>query len=267
MRNPAAAGTELLRSTLIPGMLAAVDLNRHHFEKFDLVEVGSVCSRPTPHRARPATASANDGTWLWPWSRRGRKSTHEDELLRRLKTDLTTWLYQTLKYPLRFVPAEPSYPWEHEAKTAAIEFDGKPLGRITVLPAATKRRIDEHLAAWSIALAEVDLSAVLSLRPLHRKLVPVPVHPQIDLDFSLLAASSHRYTELEKTLAGYSHALLRRFAFVDSYEGGSVPAGKRSFTFRATIGDASRTLTEEDIQGFRADFLAFIEKNGLTLRT
>ncbi|HOW73378.1 MAG TPA: phenylalanine--tRNA ligase subunit beta [Phycisphaerae bacterium] len=266
LRNPAAAGTERLRTTLIPGMLAAVDLNRHHFEKFDLVEVGSVFS------AKAAEGKAGDAErerrhMALALVAPGRKSTHEDELLRRLKTDLTTWLYQTLKYPLRFVPAEPSYPWEHEAKTAAVEFDGKPLGRITVLPAATKRRIDEHLAAWSIALAEVDLSAVLSLRPLHRRLVPVPVHPQIDLDFSLLAASGCRYPELEKTLAGYSHALLRRFAFVDSYEGGSVPAGKRSFTFRATIGDAARTLTEEDIQGFRADFLGFIEKNGLALRT
>jgi len=46
-----------------------------------------------------------------------------------------------------------------------------------------------------------------------------------------------------------------------------VPQGKRSLTFRATIGDPSRTLTEQDIQDFRASFLECVKRHNLALRT
>ena len=83
----------------------------------------------------------------------------------------------------------------------------------------------------------------------------------------MLAPASRQYLAIEESLKGYDHPLLRRLAFVGSYEGGAVPAGQRSFTFRATLGDASRTLLESDIQQFRQEFIAFLGKLGLTLRT
>ena len=79
--------------------------------------------------------------------------------------------------------------------------------------------------------------------------------------------AQRRNADIERALAGYDHPLLRRLAFVDSYEGGSVPTGQRSFTFRATIADAARTLTDEDVQDFRASFIAFLEQQQLVLRT
>ena len=83
----------------------------------------------------------------------------------------------------------------------------------------------------------------------------------------MLARSARRYDEIEHALRTYDHPLLRRLAFVDSYEGGSVPQGMRSFTFRATIGDPSRTLTEQDIQDFRSTFLEWMKNQDLALRT
>jgi len=269
LRNPVAAGTEQLRTTLIPGMLAAVDLNRHHFEKFELLEIASVFF--------PDTDSAqSSGAMNGRRERRhlslalvapGRKAVHEDALLGRLKTDLETWCCQALGSSLRFGAAEPLAPWEHGVKTARVHLDQCCLGRITVVPAAAKRRIDEHLLAWSIALAEIDLSALNDRRPPYRRLAPVPVYPQIELDFSVLVDRRARYADVEDTLAHYRHPLLRRLSFADSYEGGSVPAGKRSLTFRARIGNPSRTLTEEDIQGFRSAFIGFLEEHELKLRT
>ena len=197
----------------------------------------------------------------------GRKAAHEDELFRRLKTDLETWARQILNASLRYGVASTIAPWEHEVKTAAVYLDDLEIGRLSILPAAIKRRIDEHLAAWSIALAEIDLSGLFGRRFTHRKLVPVPVYPQTDVDFSVLADARDRYTEIEKSLGRFDHPLLRRLSFVDSYEGGSVPPGKRSFTFRVTIGDPDRTLTDDDIQRFRAGFIEYLHQSRLVLRT
>lgn len=261
LRNPVAAGAERLRTTLVPGLLAAVDLNRHHFDRFELLEIGSAFFADGQGDADREHRHLGLAL-VMP----GRKPTHEDELLRRLKTDLETWARQTLCATLLFAAASPQAPWEHPAKTAAVTSDGRSIGRLTVLPAAVKRGIDEHLAAWSIALAEIDLSAVVDRPIAHRKLVPVPVYPQIDLDFSVLTDAARRYEDLSRSLAKFDHDLLRRLAFVDSYEGGSVPAGQRSLTFRATIGHDARTLAEDDIQGFRAAFIRFLEQDQLRLR-
>ena len=271
LRNPAAAGSEQLRTTLMPGLLAAIDRNRLHTDLFELIEIGSAFFPVADEKG----ASAGDGrreqrhlalAVVAP----GRKAVHEDGVLDRLKTDLETWARQMLDAHLRFEPAEPAEPtapWEHEAKTASIVLDDQPLGRVTVVPAGGKRAIDDHLAAWSIALAEVDLTAVVERRPEVKKLIPVPVYPCVDVDFSVLADGGRRYAEIEKELARFDHPLLRRMALLDSYEGGSVPAGKRSFMFRTTIADPNRTLTEDDVQDFRAKFIALLETNRLELRT
>jgi phenylalanyl-tRNA synthetase beta chain len=265
LRNPAAASMARLRTTLVPGLLAAVDLNRHHADRFELVEIGSVF---------PPAAARQDGdvgeyrhlglVRVAP----GRKPAVEDELLARLKTDVETWAMQVLEAGVRFAAADrPAGPWEQMAKTALVRIDGRPVGRLTAVPPACKRAIDEHLAAWSIALAELNLSAVVGRPVVEKKLVPVPVFPHVEVDFSLLAPAEHRYDRIEPALAAFDHPLLRRLAFVDSFEGGSVPAGQRSFTFRATLADPRRTLTEQDVQVFRTCFIEHARKQGLTLRT
>jgi len=126
--------------------------------------------------------------------------------------------------------------------------------------------MDEHMPAWSIALAEVDLSAVIGLTPEVRPLPAVPTHPQADLDFSVLVDATRRYAELAGELGRFSHPLLLRLSVVDSFEGGSIPAGKRSFTFRARVGLPDRTLADSDIQEFRQKFLAFLAECSLEIR-
>lgn len=96
-----------------------------------------------------------------------------------------------------------------------------------------------------------------------KKLVPVPKYPQNNIDFSLLIPDTQRYAEVEKILKKFDHLLLRRLAFVESYDGPPIPRGRRSLTFRATIGDAGRTLSKEDIQEFREYLFAFLDENDL----
>jgi phenylalanyl-tRNA synthetase beta chain len=246
----------------VPGLLASADLNRRHIDRFELVEIGSVFATGSAENVEHAQRRHIALVLAAP----GRKSQHEDELLRRLKTDLTTFVRQLWNRAVSFTEAAPAAPWEHESRTAGIVIDGQTCGRLTSVPAALRRRIDEHLVATAIVVAELDLTALVALTVDERKLAPVPAHPQIELDFSVLTPAERRYSDIERQLAQYDHPLLRRLAFVDAFEGGSVPVGQRSLTFRAAIGDPTRTLTEADIQDFRSSFLAHLAAGGLTLR-
>lgn len=86
------------------------------------------------------------------------------------------------------------------------------------------------------------------------------------MDFSFMSDARRRWSQIADDLAVFQHPLLVRLSYVDSFEGGSVPAGRRSFTVRAELGAPDRTLGEADLHGFRGDMTELLTKLGLELR-
>jgi len=260
LRNPAAAGLERLRRSLMPGLLAAAELNRHHHSEFRLVELGSTFDRVNGEHAERRCVGVLTGAL--------RKSA-EDELLAELKGAAETWGWQVLSSPVSFAAAaaDPGRPWEDANKTAAIAVEGRTIGKAGVVPLDLRRRMDEHLAAWSFAWAEFALDGVTDLLVKFPPLGTVPAFPEVELDFSVLVDAGRRYTDVTKALRAFEHRLLKRLTFVGSYEGKSVPPGKRSMTLRARIGDAARTLVDADVTVFREAFERHLAARGADLRT
>jgi len=257
----ASAGGRRLRHTLIPHLLAAAELNRRSFQRFNLVTIGSVFS---PER-----------TPDWPM-REGRRlgmamvgRGNEDLLLNEQKAAIDTWAREILGRPGVFMEPDrqtPLRPWDHPLKTADWGVGGQVLGRLTAVPLECRLRIDEHLRRWAIVLTEIDLDRAVAVGPAEVRLEAVPTYPQVELDFSVLVDATRRYASVAEQIGRFAHPLLKRITFVDCYEGSNIPAGQRSLTLRTHVGAADRTLTDEDLQGFRQAFTAFLEKHGLVLR-
>jgi len=260
LRNPPAAGLENMRATLIPGLLQVADLNRHHFAEMKLIELGSAFPAGNGDHVERRRVGILCGI---------RQKAADDRLLATLKGDIETWAWQTLSHAAAFDAATPvaAHPWQHPDKTAVIHIGDRAIGRTGVVPFDQRRRIDEHLSAWSFAWAEFDLDDLVGMLDNFAPLSAVPPFPEVELDFSVLTDASRRFSEIRPELATFNDALLRRITFVDSYEGKSVPKGKRSMTFRAKIGMSDRTLVEDDVARFRAAFEQHLAKRGLQLRT
>jgi len=259
LRNPAAAGQERLVTTLVPGLLAKVERNRHHFASFRLTEVAAVFE-PDPGGDRQFR---HLGLLLVA---RGAKA--EDQLMAEAKSALDLWGRQVVGRAVHLGEAagEPLRPWEHPQKRLEVRIDGLPVGSLTAVPLDCRLRIDEHLARWSLLVAEVRLDPLAELPPVVRPLPAVPAHPRIELDFSILAPLTLRYRAITEILATFRHPLLRRLWFVGGYEGGALPEGTRSLTYRASIGSDSATLTDEDSRSFQDGFLDFLKSHQLQLR-
>jgi len=259
LRNPSADNCARLRTTLGPGLIAMAERNRQNLDAFQIVEIGSVFRHgveqieKAQHRVMGlvvAQSGGKAGPVVW----------------NRLRSALGGWARQVLEDRVDYRAAEAQYPWEDSDRVAEVVIAGKPVGRVTLLGLPCKQRIDERLKSWSIALAEVHMVELAALIDRHEKLEPVPRHPQVELDFSVLADSKRRYADIKTQVATLNHPLLRRLMFVEAYEGGAIPAGQRSLTLRAQIGLGDRTLSDEEIQEFRETFQAFLEKNELKLR-
>ncbi|MCH7526820.1 MAG: phenylalanine--tRNA ligase subunit beta [Planctomycetes bacterium] len=259
LRNPAAAGMERLRQSLVPGLLAAAERNRHHFDEFRIVELGSVFPSGDGEmieRRRFGIVSAV------------RRKQMDDRRIVELKGVIDAWAWQMFSLPATYqqLGAEPGRPWDHPHKTASVSIGECVVGRIGAVPFELRQKIDEHLAAWSLVWAEIDLDDLAKQGERLEKLPPVPAFPEVELDFSVLVDGDRRYAEVAAEIGKFNNPLLRRISFVDSYEGKSVPSGKRAFTFRTRIGDPSRTLVEQDLVAFRKSFQEHLRQCGLELR-
>ncbi|MFH0983325.1 MAG: phenylalanine--tRNA ligase subunit beta [Planctomycetota bacterium] len=259
IRNPITDHEHRLRHYLMPGLLQALDLNRHHLDAFRLIEVGSVY----PPGAEVAEEYRHLGL-IWAHRQKG----VEHELLLKMKGAIELWVMQVLGVSPAYVRPEgrERLPWEHEHQSAAVLLKGQRLGTVSVLPLTLRTRIDEHLRAWSVAWAELRLDSIAAARPEAERLRPIPLHPQIDLDFSALTAADRDYVKVAHAVAQFDHPLLVSVTYVGSYEGPSVPADRRSLTFRTRIGHSERTLVDEDLNVFRAAFEGHLRACGLELR-
>ena len=259
LRNPIAAGMHQLRRTLLPGLLAALERNRHHLAEFKLIELGSAFAPDEPQDGQTRRLAV--------LSARRHKDT-EDTLLAELRGAVEIWAWQTLDRPATFRRTEPdpAQPWQHEQKTAAVVIGEVSCGLVSVLPVSMRRAIDDHLAPWSAAWAEIDLSELVELAPAVMPLEDTPEHPQKNLDFTAVVAAERSYQEVSTQVAGFAHPLLRRITYVTSYAGKSLGPGKRSLTFRASIGCDDRTLVEQDLVSFREAFAEHLAACGLELR-
>ena len=259
LKNPAADNCSRLRQTLVPGLIATAERNRHHFDRFQLAEIGTVFE--TGRQTVEESQHRRLGLMV---AQQGKKA--DAIVWDRLRLALHGWCRQVLSGSPAYQATAPGRPWEDADRLAEVMLGGKCIGRITILPLALKQKIDERLKSWSFAVVEIDLAAVVSRLDQHGKLPQVTKHPQVELDFSVLVDDARHYDGIKGELTAFKHPLLDRLSFVEAYQGGSIPAGRRSLTFRTRIGLTDRTLADEEIQAFQSEFKAFLADRAMELR-
>ena len=126
--------------------------------------------------------------------------------------------------------------------------------------------MEEHLAAWSIAWAELRLSGCEDIASLTEPLGVIPEYPLVEMDFSFLVPANARYTAVVERLGSFKHPLLMHLRYVGSYEGESIGPNQRSLTVRTVVGNHTRTLVEEDANTFRKDFEQHLVQCGYEIR-
>ncbi len=259
LANPSAEGLGQLRRWLMPGLLTAVARNRFHFPVLSLIELGSVFE----------PGDQEDLEWRHMGlvsARRGKR--REDEVFSRLKGAIEGWVWARFARGVSFeqVTPDPSKPWEHPQRTAAILIDGLAAGRVSVVDLSLRQKVDEHLASWAIAWAEIRLSGLESLDHRTESLGTIPNYPLVDMDFSILVPRSARYGEVAEKVGAFEHSLLKRTEYVGSYEGDRIEGDRRSLTFRTIVGDDKRTLVDEDANAFRGEFEQHLQRCGYEIR-
>jgi phenylalanyl-tRNA synthetase beta chain len=229
IRNPLIEDQAVLRPSLIPGLLAALERNlRGGAKSIRLFELGRVFldGQERVHLAAILTGDAAPASW--------RDTAPRKTGLFDLKGCVESLGLEDLAFDgLR------------------ITIAGKPAGSLEQLPPARQRDLD---AASPVAIFEIDLTSA-RLRGTPSRIAPIPRFPSITRDIAIIADSSVPHARIEEILRSANEPLLADIQLFDLFsdpDGIRVPAGQKSLAYSLTYRSAERTLTADEVNAAHA---------------
>jgi phenylalanyl-tRNA synthetase beta chain len=246
LANPLSAEFTVMRTSMIPSMLAAVRENIVERPDVTFFEIGNVYldnggADLPEHRSQLAIAVAGAG-------KEGEQYRAAKGLLERIAS---AWHVK-----MDTVPETSQGTVWHPGRSAAIRIAEKEIGMIgEAHPLLLKRAgIDRR-----VALVLCDLASLAALReaPIYRG---IPAFPAVKRDVSFVVSQQVRYADVAARLSAVT-ALLTEAVLFDLYQGKGVPEGKKSMAFHLAFSAPERTLSAEEADVAFGQIVAVLEKD------
>jgi len=269
--NPIASQMSVMRSTLIPSLIANVryNLNRK-LNRVRLFEMGTIYRHHAQVQDGPLTVAGIDqpkrtaALAYGPvveeqWGQSTRSVDYFD-----IKADLEALFAPKV---LRFVKTD-AYRALHPGRAAHIVLDGKTIGFIGELHPRLQQKYELPLAP---VMFEVD-SAALQTRP-------IPVYqeiskfPAVVRDLALVVKQSAIAQDLidvfmEQKRTNPLCNILQAVVLFDEYRGKGLENDEKSLAFRFAMQDTQTTLQDQTVEAAMAAFVAAVDKkHGAKLRS
>lgn len=131
-----------------------------------------------------------------------------------------------------------------------------------------KKSILKHFdIKQDVLYAEFNWDLVIKLLSNKIKFAPIPKYPEVRRDFALLVDTSVTFDSIYKIARQTEKSLLKSINLFDVYEGNNLPEGKKSYAVSFTIQDATKTLTDVQIDKIMGKLQTNFETElGATLR-
>jgi phenylalanyl-tRNA synthetase beta chain len=242
--NPIAAGQELLRASLLPGIHRNIVENAKHFDRFRIFEAGHEI-----HKGEGEKPDERPHLMAALFSKEGDGASGLLELKRTV---------ECLAPGLHVRPATPCS-WEHPARCAELWWNGREFGRLAELHPSL-------VESGRASVLDIDLRLLQELTPARPSFKPVPRFPTSAFDLSVIADARELAGTLELEIRRFAGDLAESIEYVREYQGEQVPAGKKSVSFRVVASAPDRTLSSNEITGLRDQIIEGLNSLGFELR-
>jgi phenylalanyl-tRNA synthetase beta chain len=241
--NPLSAKFDVLRPSLVAGLLDSVAHNRRHGRRdVGLYEIGARFTKATGETRGVAmawTGAAHAEHWSAPV---------RDVDFFDLKGAVEL-LADALGLTAGFAPA--TIPFLVRGQAATVLIGTAAVGFVGQLTAGSVERAGAPRKD-AVFAAELDLDRLAALSSTRDEAVrALPRHPFVVRDISIVVPASLPAEIIRGTIqtaGGVDAAPLVSVAFFDRYQGKGVPEGSVSLSVRTTFQAADRTLTDGEVQ-------------------
>jgi phenylalanyl-tRNA synthetase beta chain len=254
LRNPLSEEWSVLRTSLLPGLVQALAGNlRRGVEEVQLFELGRAFWEGE-RRGQPAGSTADGAddrltplpaeplllaTAMTAATAAGAATAirHLQAVATRLASDLGAGPLDT----------EPSgLPGMRAGRSAKLLCGGREVGVVGELDGPALARFE--LKGARVAVAEVQLDALIPAEPPPRRYLAPPRHPAVVQDLAVTVPEGTPAGEALRAIREAGGALLESAVLYDEYHDPSLGEGRKSWTFRLVFRDARRTLTSGEVR-------------------
>jgi phenylalanyl-tRNA synthetase beta chain len=241
--NPIAAGQELMRMSLMPGIVRTISGNARHFDSFRVFEIGREIHKTSDgpvnerlHIVAAIYSKDGDGRGGLLAAKRAAECIAPD---------------------LHVKPASP-HTWEHPARCAELWWNGREIGRLSELHPSI-------IETGRAAVIDLDLEEIRKLTPGRASYHPVRKFPTSAFDLSIVCDARELAGKLDLEIRRFAGDLAQAVEYVREYEGAPLPEGKKSVSFRVVAG-ADRTLSSGEVTEMRNRIINGLAQSGYELR-
>ncbi len=248
LANPIASHMNVMRSSVIGGLVDCVAFNaRHKQPRVRVFEVGRCFSGADAERKQPwRLGGAAYGTAVEEqWGSAGRRVDFYD-----VKADVESLL---VPRAVRFEAAQ--HPALHPGKSARVVCDGAHAGWIGELHPRWQQKYD--LASAPVVF-ELDLDVV--------RRTPLPAHaaisrfPPVRRDMAAIFDETVRYDAILEALHAHKPPIVADIEVFDVYRGADLGKGKKSLAFRVLLQDTRKTLTDAEVESAVAQLRELLQQ-------
>ncbi|MBD3291545.1 MAG: phenylalanine--tRNA ligase subunit beta [Armatimonadia bacterium] len=260
LRDPAAENQELMRTTLLPGLLQAAQYNvRRRVDDVALFEIGRVFldtgDGKLPEERQKLSAlcmgSARTSTWNLP-------DEYEEMDFYWLKGQLEQLFRRLHVANVTFERGE--HDSLHPGRTAEVLVDGASVGYLGEIAPDVQNAYDLPEPA---CVLEIDLQMVLAEASLLARYEPQPRQPAATRDLALVVDDDEDHTggrliEAAEKAAGEHLESARIFDVYTDPE--RLGQGRKSVAMRLTFRHAERTLTDDEVDEAMQQVITHMER-------
>lgn len=244
LRNPIVEEFQVMRTTLLGGLLDAVVRNQaRRVENLRIFEMGAVyIPKSIPLKELPQEPLMLAGVFTGQRHESGWCQSREIVDFYDVKGVLEQLLDTLAIEDYAFQPGE--RPFLHPGKSAILLIGGQEVGWLGELHPAVVEAFD---LTQKVLAFEVAVSPLVSAARLIPRYCPVPRFPAVSRDLALLVPVSVSAAAVERAIRQAGGPLLHDVLLFDVYTGEQVETGYRSLAYSLTYQAPDRTLTDQEI--------------------
>ena len=132
------------------------------------------------------------------------------------------------------------------------------IGQIKVFNRSISNKINKKKSFVVIDLNFDEFIKLEKVEPLYQD---VSKYPTTTLDYTIISKRGEYYSEFDKIINNFTSPLIIKRELIDIY----LEDNYKKITIRYIVGSKEKTLTNEELQNFKEEFIKFINKNDLSI--
>jgi phenylalanyl-tRNA synthetase beta chain len=275
LENPIDSQLDVMRTSLVPGMIECVRGNQRYNKSVAIFEVGRTATDRPKKKGDVRDTGSDEGrrlglAYVVESSVKNSSTIHQQlkaESFYAVARVVERMLWGVARVQAKLVaPSEGNSgiaSWMHPYRSAQIICDGVSVGVIAEINPAVVSDITGRLV-----LVEIDLLKLLELRRAVEEFKPLRRFPDSFFEISVISEDVVPYAELEGFIRKSKTAVqLQRIELLDVYKGEPLKPGEKSTSIKLSFGNPDSTLSADDVKAIREGIVAELKGSKFVLRS